>query len=135
MAARNRCHHNRHISKMAPSSGRWVMSIISPRAGKGSPDCSKTKLSSLPCTGSAVSLILHSHLRTHVCSSLISFHLEDCRHALSAFGTLFSQWFLAVVIMISSVTNGPDVYLNLFLLALQLLRNRSIHAVTLIVCQ
>ena len=40
-----------HSSNMALSSGRLVMSIISPRAGKGTPDCWKTKVSSLLCTG------------------------------------------------------------------------------------
>ena len=33
---------------MALSSGRLVTSIISPRAGKGAPDCSKTKLTFRP---------------------------------------------------------------------------------------
>ena len=35
MAARNPCHYHSHGSNMAPSSGRLLMSIISPYAGKG----------------------------------------------------------------------------------------------------
>ena len=34
----------RDLGTMALSSGRLVTTIISPRAGKGDPDCSKTKV-------------------------------------------------------------------------------------------
>ena len=50
MATWNRCPYHRHSSNMALSSGHLMRSIISPRAGKGAPDCWKTKVSSLPCT-------------------------------------------------------------------------------------
>ena len=51
MAARKRCRWHWHSSNMALSSGRLMTSIISPRAGRGAPDCWRTKVSSFPCTG------------------------------------------------------------------------------------
>ena len=51
MATVSRCPYRRHSSNMALSSGHLVTSTISPRVGKGVSDCWKTKVSSLPCTG------------------------------------------------------------------------------------